>query len=168
VDFSFLRRRSRPALILGFLLAVVGAAGLPLALNSVYDSSRLADPDATSRAVGHILRMHISSGRGGRSYYLDYTYQVGRLAVRVRNLQIGEENWTEIGHGDVTIPVTFLNSDPAVSEPALPGEEEFAIWHAWLFLACSLGILVLGYWQALFNGNGEIHPGKIIRHRKAT
>jgi hypothetical protein len=155
MDFRFLKRRRLAVLIIGFLFAVMGTGLLPLAVQSLRSAYRMGDPGATRTLTAQIVKLHKSSGRSGTSYYVDYTYQVGAMTVRVGTVDVSADNWQQLGPVGTSLPVNILVADPTVSEPALTGQQEFAEFYGWLFVVCCLFIVGLGYWIALFSEKGR-------------
>jgi len=168
MDFRFLKRRQRIDLLFGFLIAIMGMALLPDAISTLRDAYRLENPETTRTTHGQLLLVHSYTGRrGDTSYYIDYIYTVGALTVRVRPCDISRDNWQALQGEDSSLMVKYLIADPKVSEPVLPGQEGFAVTNGWIFVCCSILLVALGYWGALFSKRGQRkekrhHPTEVL------
>jgi hypothetical protein len=89
---------------------------LPDAILTLRDAYRLEDASVTRTLLGQILKVHscTSTGRRGgtTSHYIDYTYTVGAMAVRVRPCDISQDNWQALQGGDSSLMIKYLTADP--------------------------------------------------------
>lgn len=139
-----------PALIIGFLFAVIGTCFLPVAVSTLYNTYRLAARDATRPAIAHVVNLYKSGGRGP-SYNVDYDYDVGSMTVHARMVDISHDNWERLREGSGLLCIKYLTADPAVSEPLLTGQRTHALIHGWLFVLSTALVMAMGYWAGVFS-----------------
>jgi hypothetical protein len=134
VNFGFLETRRPEVLFIGFALALLG----------------LFFSFEGALASGAVDRLYTSSS----NYRVSYSFPVGGQTVSSSGSAVSEANWKHLQVGG-TIPVRYLNDDPAFSEPDLSGERGFAFRVACFSTFIPTVFVGFGIYTALFSRKGN-------------
>jgi hypothetical protein len=148
VNFGFLETRRPEVLFIGFALALLGLFFSFEGATELYGAYRLNG--AAALASGAVDRLYTSSS----NYRVSYSFPVGGQTVSSSGSAVSEANWKHLQVGG-TIPVRYLNDDPAFSEPDLSGERGFAFRVACFSTFIPTVFVGFGIYTALFSRKGN-------------
>jgi hypothetical protein len=134
---------------MGSLFCVLGFYRFVSSVPNLYHAYCLNNFGAV--ASGKVENLYLTHGKGGPSYHITYSY-VGGNTAETTNSTISQKAWASVQIGG-DVPVVYLPDAPAISEPDIAGERDYAINHGWMDTLFSLVFVAVGFYAVFFSQN---------------